>query len=572
MADTGGPHLDLRPDYLEYFERMNQGAVPQVKTALDQDIMSHISGKNGEALAEQTRQKRIAELVLIIRSKIEQIDQNRDFALHQVKDKEDFQKTPRTKVKTAQEILTIPYERQNFSRQDVANFGNAALINRILVDPRRISEALLKAAGMDESVTAMKGLSKRDRLQMLIDLIPEIKAFFAHDIEPLSYAHEQEQSEDKQSYFRLFRIAKGKNAGMILGTQENDGKETVFMSSIHSVYRRINHIEENYSKELETLSSIQHALAGIKKRISTSWEEVKNGNELENFRAQMEEMLEVLKFVRDDHKAAIRQKIEKCTTFRDKEGKLNPSSKLAILANIESYFSKRIEETGNIFGHLSADRTRVMNHILEQANVLADFHRDVEVYNNRLILLDPKKEISEVEKDRIITHLEVIKIHCVSFEFKPYIDLGKYVISEIDEIIECLKSDRRNDVPARTEAKKSLAMIYVISKLLKFEHDMTNLRDEYFKPGAALEKIYVKGLIKRMVSIRDGFESKKIAPEMRIDDFVEIYGEIYKFLNETISILNQSLSGKAPEEKRVEALREVSELMKRFNPYKTLEA
>lgn len=548
-------HAEDNPDGGEVSE-IRQNVVVDVEKALQGDTARGFD-------------RAVKTYMEVVRAKIEQFKGNTDFYEHQAATVKTFQRSPRTRLKMAQEILVAPSELQVVGREDLAEFGLEKLMQNIVMDPRKITDTMLRNFGLDEYVPTGRGLSAPERIRERARAIPVIKEFLAKGIEPMNYVHEG--SEDRSSFFRLFRVKNGKNVGRVLGVQDNVGKRP-FLTDLHSAYRRVDEIEESYKKELEKLNGIRKILGEIRRKIlNGGWVEVKSGPELARMMKSLDGIVESLEFVRNEHKEKIKEAVAGCVTFKDGKGRFNPGSKLAIFTKVPPFIDQRIQQTADIMGHLAQDRIRVQNIISEQANVLAGFNSDVEKHNQKLILLDPKKPISPVQKDRIVTNLKIIKAQCAGFNFEPYMGLAKYVVAEVDRIVQVLESPEVNDREERLKAEKSFVKIYVISKVLKLEADLIALRERFFAPGQRLEDVYVKSLIGELEVMHGDFAARKVAPKMRMNEFGRLFGEIYKLLNELKSTARQSLRNGAPSQQRVEALKEIEKKIKEFDPYKTLQ-
>lgn len=555
-----------RSEYQEYLDLLGLEESPERRQVVDKEISSVM----GRSRTERGKVIEIATYQEVIRAKVAQLLGNQLFPERRTRTKNDFKTSPRTKAKMVQELLTAEVELQAITRDDIARLREEAVIRNIIIDPRRITDTFLSNLGLDEFIPTGKKLSKADRMKMRAGAIPAIKEFLTHAIEPLAYEHEEVQQPEDRGYFRLFRITKGKNVGRMLGVQDNGNGEKLFLTDLHSAFRRIDHIEESYAEEMKKLHHIRQILRDITGRVQSGWNEIRDTVELERMKAELLKIVESLKLVKNKHKVRMKENLERCLTFQDKTKRMNPGSRLAILASVNDSIGRRIDESGRILGYLAKDRVRAENAISEQANILADFHHTVEHHVDRLALLHPSKKLDAAAKQKITTNLTVQRTQCESFTFEPYASLARFVIAEIDAIVAILNSDNINDQGAREQAKKSFTMIYVVSKLLKLEMDLMELRDEFFAPGLKLENVYVKSLIERVKTIHDAFFAKKVAPEMRIKEFSEIFGQVYALLHGIKVTAQQSLKGGAPEKQRVAALEQINGILRDFDPYAKL--
>ncbi len=535
-----------------------------IQKALMLEIKNVFCDKDNELLSERKILEQISEYMEVVRAKIHQIDENFSFSGRHSRTEQDFRSSPRTRLKTIQELLTAVQDRQFFHRSVVFFRGEEGLIKDIVIDPRKITDSLLKIFGLDEFILKGRGVPPAAKTKRRAEAIPEIKNFFANGLETLNYPHETRQDPSDQKFFRLFRIRTGKNEGKILGSQENSGKKP-FLTDLHSACRRIDHIEESYREEIEKLVSIQGILDDISSKVQSDWGDVKSN--LDPFIAQLNGIVDSLQFVKNSQKVKIKEKISKCLTFSDRTGKLNPSSRLAIFVSVKSFVGRRIKEISNIMSHLAPDKTRVMYFIEEQSQLLDTFYCGVEQYGNDLILLNPDKEIDEPRRQKILTSFDVLRTQCENFMFYPYTKLAQMVLTEIGDMIEILKSDNFNDEEQRNKLKSSFVKIYTVAKLLKFENSLIALRKDYFAPDRKLETVYVKDFMRRVIELEQFLKSKNIAPDVEIQEFRDVFGNAYKLLGEIRTIARQGISAHSTKETRVEALKRINLKLKDFDLY-----
>ena len=355
----------------------SESGVDCIRNALMDEVARIFYDKNNEAFGEKQIARRLAEYMEVVRAKVQQLRGVPSFESKHIRKKGDFLPVKRTLLKTMQELLSAETELQSFSREDILTHGKTALVQNIIVDPRKITNTMLRNLGLEEFIPKDRTLSPADRIKRRAEAIPQIKAFFASDIEPILYSHESKRHPSQQSFFRLFRVRNGSNRGLVFGTQHNNHQKIPFLTDLHGAVRRIDHIESSYGKEMTDLKEIQRILEDVSTRVLSNWKEVKE-NELDGICKNLVDIVSGLKFVQNAKKQKIRDQIERCLTFKDCTGRINPYSRLAILSTVRKFIDSRIAETGRIMSPLVEDRMRVLSVIHGQSGALDGFKLSAE--------------------------------------------------------------------------------------------------------------------------------------------------------------------------------------------------
>ena|GEM_PF-1774352 len=584
---------DISEDLNQYKQLVNADTTPHVAAAIQAELDEIYFDEDREPRTEKEIAMRLAAYQVSIKARVDQL-MGMDpgaFNHRQAKREKDFEAAPRTRLKLAQELFSSPADYQVVKREEIAIGEEADLIWDMIIDPSKITETTLRDMGLDELIPKNleahlvaqqraredhlperrkrknRRLTKAVKTELMTEAIGYVKHFFANCMEPLTLEHEDERPRAKQVYFRLFRITEGPNAGMVLGTQVEGDKKVLFLTDIASAGRRIDHIsDDRYGKEITKLKSIEAILGSMSQRVETEdWQEIKASGEMERMQAKVSGIVDTLKFVRNDQKQEILRRVARCVTFRDSKGRLNPRAKMAIWESTRKFVGERIGEIEGISGYLAKDRVRVTAQMREEAERLNGFYRTVNENTGRLKLVEVGASLDEAAVGRITTNLRALISSCEDFKFEPYMTLAARMIMEINSIIEILNSTDKNDKDKRQEARNSFLRIYSIAKLLNVEDELIVARDEWLRPGYKPENIYAKGLKERLETIRDNFRAKRVAGSIDMKDLSPIYGEIYRFLNEAISALGQSLGRGKTEKDRVAAVKAVDKMLKEFS-------
>jgi len=459
--------------------------------------------------------------------------------------------------------------------------GIAVRVSRI-----KITDAVLKTIGLDEltpknqeEARAMqegrkpRRLSRDIKAKLLAQSRVAVTDFFANSTEPLDIEEGTNEASPADAKFniRLLRITQGKRAGMVLGTQSEGDRKSLFVTDIASAGRRIDHIDDGHKKEIEELRKIEEALDKMTNRLyKGDLEAIRASGELEAMQREITGIVDGLRFTRNTHKREILKRISRCLTFNDVKGRLNPPSRLAIWNTTQKFIAKRISDIEGISEYLEEDRGVVDSCMRAEASRLNSFHVTVNENAGRLKILDVNTPLEEANVVVITTNLRALISSCETFKLEPYKSFAEKIIAEINTIIEILNSPKHNEKTEREKAKNAFMRIYSMSKLLHIEHELIALRNKWFVPELPRQNIYAKGLMQELAELRRNFMSISAAQATRTKDLSPIYGEIYKLLHTLIAMLGKNLGkGKTPND-RVEAVKTAERMLKEFSVAKLL--
>jgi len=434
--------------------------------------------------------------------------------------------------------------------------------------PKNIEARLAEAEGRKP-----RRISKEVRAKLLAESKTAVVDFFINSTEPLEAVQESEESIPgrQQIHSRLLRVTKGKKAGLVLGTQSEGDRKSLFATDIASAGRRIDHIDDGHKKEIEQLKKIEAKLAGMTDKLyKGDLEAIKSSGELDAMQAEITGIVDGLRFTRNTHKREILKRISRCLTFNDVKGRLNPPSRLAIWNTTQKFIAKRISDIEGISGYLEEDRGVVDSCMRAEASRLNSFHKKVNNNVGRLKILDVNTPLEKADVVVITTNLRTLISSCETFKLEPYKSFAAKIIAEINTIIEILNSPNHNEKTEREKAKNAFMRIYSMSKLLNIEDELIAVRNKWFTPDRPKERVYAKGLMEELAEIRSRFMTISAAQATRTQDLSPIYGEVYKLLHTLIAMLGKNFGkGKTPND-RVEAVKTVERMLKEFSVAKLL--
>lgn len=450
-----------------------------------------------------------------LKVKLAQIDGNEVWAEKGPASEEDFKHSPRTFLKTAQEILCDPADRMAFSRAD--NTGEA--LSGIVIDPRLITNILLENLGLNEFIPP-KRMLKEKQTEFRAKAIPKIREMLK-SLEPIRRPDQAVTVEEKLNYFRLMRIGAGENEGYVVGTQNVGDQKILFKSYIYSARRRIEHIRKDYDVEISVLMKIKDNLSKFRDRLE-DWKKPEKREELEKFRDGMNEFVDLLKFVRDDHKKELKLKIKECTTFNDSLDRPNPNVKGNRLTGAIKDIGGRIKNITGVSRELGADAVVVKALIEEQIAPMKSFYNDVNNLHDRFAILHNEGSLQSEEKAKILGNLEGLKSRSEAMIFEPDMSFGKKFIEQIDKTISAINGDDLST------AAKEFVKMYLIVKLKKAQMQLNSV---YSQLSLNPDSVEIGPMINRLEFIRKELAKKDVAQKISTTEYDSAYGEVYHLLN-----------------------------------------
>jgi hypothetical protein len=467
---------------------------------------------------------------IAIQSILEQIKPELEFFhTHQVPNDSYFHKDPRTRLKLLQEVLTPNLVRQSFSREDIKKNGHEELVQNIVIDPRKITNTMLKSFGLEKFIAPAR-TSQEEKLDLKVQAVPAIKDFFSNDVKPLELHHEVHQSQAKKSYFRLMFIQNGENKGKILGSQANRGKN-FFLTNIKNASRRIDNISIGYNKEIQNLTDIQRLIDSIILLMdASSWESLQKGDQLQTIYMDIQSLADSLQYVQNFHKTQMLNKIKKSISFVDSKKRMNPSSRMMMLSSVGTNIGKRIDEISKIQGYLKVDHVRLNSVLQNQLSGILHFCNAVRKYSNDLRLMDLESDIDTDQLQSINTQLEVLHQFCLKLDLHPYNLIAEKIIQEIFEIQQVLN----NGYTDRVKARDSFLNIYLLAKCIQCDQQLFEISSLFSYSDTVSDSIYLKFLFEALEEIQEVLSHKDIAADICVLNFSELYHEITLYIDDIL--------------------------------------
>lgn len=465
-------------DTLREAAKVNRNYEPTALTAsVRRDIERALIDRDGEVFPEDIRNRNAAVLSEAVRARVAQIKRSDgQNLLWGKRDRGDlpkvFRASPRTTAKSVQEVLTDPADRVAVAKtagMEPEGYGQLALCD-IIIDPRRLSDHLLKNLGLQKFV-APKGTPPIDRINYKIDAIPHVKEMLSY-LEPVSLP----ESRQRKCY-RLFLITDGPKAGYILGVQEIAGDDRMFITTLHGTKRRIDHIEDGYVRELAQLARIKNALDEIDLSLDQDWQALKLPRRMRMLLATLHGLVEELEFVIDEDKRELHDAIEKAATLLARKNKgaaracLNEMRRNRLIGG-------RQQEIPRIFGELAKDKLLLQAVIEQEENALEEIYLKVKEQKGEPRLLTPD-ELSDADLAAICTKLERLASRMTGkhIKFQPnrtFADKLAYYLNKSRTLL-----DPKNDDGSPTDGAEAFMRAFVVSKLARFHHFLLALYEAF---------------------------------------------------------------------------------------------
>ncbi len=514
-----------------YLQLVNANKIPEFRKYIEDQVMAAYERCFSPTTHEPDYRKIKREIETIyatLNAKISQIRSNPNFSGNQVESRTDFNRSQRTIAKLLQELLS-----------DLPDYQQNPKIEDVVISPEKLTDTMLHNLGLFQFIPE-SGTGKAAAVEFRAQAIPYIKKVFSDNLEPISLLNDGSRNGGKPKHaFRLFRInGENPNEGMVLGTQNDSNCKTIFLTDLFGAYRRIDHIHEGYQNETEALTKIAVFLKSTTQDILKKWPEIKESGGLKEITRKIAEFVDSLEFVRNEYKVEIKRRLQRCNDFEDSKGRLNPGSRLAIFAPILDFIAGRKVEIRHIRNNLSHDQSQIWDRIGRDTAYLESFSETVSKYGDRIKIIHPEKQLNDQEKNKIICNLLKLEEDCERFEFEPFLSIGRKIIEESERIISILKSNG-DDMDSRRIASQSFVRIFSMAKIIESQRRLSGIRHKFFPPGRDIVTVNRGELNVQLKEVRKFLLDKQIADNLKVDDFLKVYGGLLNHLNGMIGVLTK---------------------------------
>jgi len=471
----------------------------------------------------------------------------------------EFKASPRTILKTLQEIFTPPTEKMAFQRDELCSKGKD--MSCIVIDPASINATKLRNLGLEEYIPEKgKRMTPAERMAFMARAIPDIKEILSN-LESIRMPQNWHESDN--NYFRLMRIGSGKKEGYVLGTQVIRGKKTMFVTDIHKAYRRLFHIMgESYKQEIKLLRELETSIL----KIHADLEKWPMGPEdLESTRAKLHEMADSLKYVEDEDKVRIKKLIDASVELKtsrtipakfgksEKDGKrevirekktveqVNPKATRARLypSRIRKSFQSRVDRIRRISSHLSQDNVVSEDYIIRQQ---IPFDKIMDLFESKTVGVNMDRtptvkssKITESTLDRIDRNCSYAQ--GVTPPVEPYLSFSRKVLSHTAETRRLIEIDA-----PRIERASEYMKVYFVAKIQRFYQRLQHVYGRYISPSeipdfeklsdeiGLLEKFLFKKEVRALL-VKDGQKNEVF---LKSKSYSVAYGKLDQFIKEML--------------------------------------
>lgn len=536
---------------------------------------------------DKEAQKRIDALREETRIKISQMTGNEVWEQKRGTEK-DPRQSPRSFIKTVQEILCDTQEHMHFEREELATPEQLnRAIQAMIIAPHRISNTLLENLGLSNHIPR-KRASREERLAAYERAIPDIKNALMN-VEPfLRNDGTDTATHDKMRTphnFRLMRVTGGAHRGDFVGTQHIEGEKILFRTDLYGARRRLHRIEHQYDKEVECLGSIEQLLKDTHAALG-KWGGI-TAEELNDLKKGILNAVDKLKNVRDGEKRHLHNQIEQCLTIKDTRGRLNPGMVRTRLATAIRHIARRKNAQMHIARYLGEDRMAMQQVIQEQIYPMQQFLNQVEQYADRLHILKIGDGLSQNEQAKITKNLTELREKTKTMDCAPFLMFGEKYAEILDALIEKLQNpetQQQTPTPNQNEQPKQpqlelalrepqpderLILFIRIFAIAKIQRVYESLQGVLLHVATSGEDFHAGKTLQFIRNAHEKLKSSRIAPEIKTKELDQAFIKIYKLLNEIKKLCGEALADTTKTTKNAEAIKKA---IKEFNWHEMLES
>lgn len=426
------------------------------------DIYDALFDEDGKRLSDAAAQKNIDAICFLIQARVAQTTMGlqpgmRNDLWHRRErgcTPEEFKRSPPTLVRTAQEVFTHPADRIAYYGKN----GKSIQPSDIIFSPDRMSNHFLARLGFGHKL-APKDSSDLEKLRAKAVLIPQLKLLL-DNAEPIALSPGTEQ----EGTYRLVRITFGPRKGHILIFQEIAGEDRIGITDLYSAYRRIDHIDASYRKELAQLSRIEKELDKLDETLEYDWPRARKERALRPLIITLKGLVQKLRFVRDEDKRELLDAIRVASRMLEQK---NPGATRACInaSKRTRLITNRAVKIPRIFGYLAEDQKIINKRVADEEAELSKLHDGISEQKQEPRLANPDVPLSVQDAAALCSKLQRMKAALISkIQFQPNISFAEKISAYLEATIHNLN----NIDPKRQAAADSFMRAYVVSKLVIF--------------------------------------------------------------------------------------------------------
>ena len=419
----------------------------------------------------------------------------------------DFDRSPATFAKVVQRLLVHPRDRIFVSR----SMSMEEVLPAIIIAPEFITPTLIRNLGLENPVQE-KGLLLEDQATLRAGLIDEIKASL-DSLKAIRRPDEMHQSLGDLRYFRLMRIADGKNEGMVIGTQVIGGQTILFQTDLPGAERRLFHIHENYKEEIRKLKFIQKVATELRSHMDY-WSNPKRRTAATLLLGTVATVVDSLEHVTDEAKVGVKKQLSECLTFEDSLGRPNPSSKQARLITVLNYLGERLCTIEGVSRYLGVDHKKVLQTAAGQVDLLGDVKA----------MMDDRRPWEE-QTD----HFEQAEDQVV---FQPDLGFAREAKAKVATVSTQLAEGDK------ASARKTYVELYVVCKM-KEAH--SGIWDIYRRISLFPDQTRPAQVLEELNAIESRLRDKSFAQGIEVESYYVGFKRLYHLINSLKKRLEEHL-------------------------------
>jgi hypothetical protein len=507
----------------------------------------HPKPEIGDILGERAIQNRLKWFMQIMEAKLAQMEGNDRLKKRRYPTVNEWKDSPWHVMHAFQDILCDPTDKIIFTEKELNEkdendnpIGLQKAMQAIIINPEKITDTLLENLGLEEfscrPTPEKPRTSKTERLQRYTQAIPEIRRILM-DLEFIRRPNERDNPIGQLKYFRMMRIGEGQdfaqpnpNAGMILGTQINNGKRILFQTDIHGADRRLIHIDHTYLDEQEKLHTIEEAINSVD-RNSEAWIGPSNEAKRDELHTALLSIIQSLEHVQDYHKKRLRRNLK---SYLNLMGQSNPGAAQWDLDRAHVNLGKRLTKMDSTSGHLKMDERRVQRLVLDQEQPYSRFLSTIESIQGQFqTTADLKPEIMRPQLYELRKNIQT------NMTFEPYLSVGEKCCEAIEQTLRDLATCDMES------AAESFLRVYSITKLERAYYKITKANRDLALAGE--ENANPEAVLSRVTTIYNELRGHAIAPSEDHDSLRETYIEFYEMFREIRFTLGDLLNIEQPD-------------------------
>jgi hypothetical protein len=478
----------------------------------------------------------IARYVSVVRGRVEQLKLLDDASIdrmheRRIENAREFTASDLSLAKVFQYLFTRQAMRQVIDREELEARGLPVVLQECIVDVDMVSNNALEALGLDEYIPP-KNLHRHSQNFGRELAIPAVKDMFATGLEPLTLPDEDPSLPENLRFFRLFRVAKGKRKGFIVGTRVEPGKRKIlFKTDLHSAMRMFEHVNSNYNeKDIGLFAEAADVIERTLDRLQNNWDEVKAGDELDRLQRNVARIAGGMsKNYELEVKREVQMRVDEAKSFVDSIGRLNKGRTCNLLSTAKRNIGKRLRQCQSVRKHHVENETRLTAASKVESSRVLSFYKTMGATDTFQPILTEDLAAVVKNRDELIVFVEGLQRDLAACKYEPYVTFAKEMVADAGKILRVLGKEEIDELDLE-RAKHALLKIYSLTRLFHLESGVMDMKSKYLENGhfnhwRAWEMLNLSK--PRFAQLRE----KRLCPDHKISEYNDLYGRAYEFFS-----------------------------------------